>query len=505
MLRKTRVENGLLVGIPAADPRITVYKGIPFAAPPVGENRWRAPQPAKDWDGERLCALFGPMSMQSVHMSEGIGLYEREWLCDPECPMDEDCLYLNVWTPAMTGEERLPVLVWYFGGGLVMGAPNEMEFDGERLARRGIVVVTINYRTNVFGFLAHPELTAESPEAPTNFGHLDQQAATRWVQRNIAAFGGDPGNITIAGQSAGGGSVQAQLTSPQNEGFCQHAIIDSGLFINPYKAFMPPTLPMEEAEAQGIRFLKHLGVETIAEARKLDAVYVRDKMLSFGEIFGRTIDHMFCTGDPWGKLLRGECLPVPVMTGYTNDEFPFSLGCGSWEDGVRRVKELFGDKADTFLTLAGVPEGDGKALDKASLVNVVELACNEFSQRRQAMGLKTYVYHFAPPIPGFDNPGCFHSCDLWFFFESLAKCWRPFTGMHYDLARHMCNYWAGFIRNGDPNGLDAGGETMPYWAPAEGATKNSLMRFDTCAHCVTKETPPLQQFLIDLDQKEWVE
>ena len=145
MLRKTHVETGWLVGVPAADPRITAYKGIPFAAPPVGENRWRAPQPAAPWEGELLCHSFGPMSMQKPHMSDGeIGLYEKEWLCDPQCPMDEDCLYLNVWTPAMSVDERLPVLVWYFGGGLMVGAPNEMEFDGERLARRGIVVVTVN-------------------------------------------------------------------------------------------------------------------------------------------------------------------------------------------------------------------------------------------------------------------------------------------------------------------------------------------------------------------------
>ena len=171
-------------GIPAADPRITAFKGIPFAAPPVGENRWRAPQPVVPWEGERYCAEFAPIAMQEIPGRNPDNIYTREWHVDPDIPMDEDCLYLNVWTPAKTAEERLPVFVWYFGGGLQVGYPAEMEFDGERLARRGIVVVTINYRVNVFGFLAHPQITAEQPDAPANFGHLDQQAATRWVKRN---------------------------------------------------------------------------------------------------------------------------------------------------------------------------------------------------------------------------------------------------------------------------------------------------------------------------------
>ena len=152
-------------------------------------------------------------------------IYDFEWHVDPNVPMSEDCLHLNIWTPATSPEDRLPVFVWFFGGGLQVGYPSEMEFDGERIARRGVVVVTINYRLNVFGFLCHPEITKEAPEAPANFGHLDQQFAVRWVQENIAAFGGDPTNITIGGQSAGGGSVLAQLTSPQNEGLCQRAII----------------------------------------------------------------------------------------------------------------------------------------------------------------------------------------------------------------------------------------------------------------------------------------
>ena len=500
MLRKTHVETGWLVGLPAADPRITAYKGIPFAAPPVGENRWRAPQPAAPWEGELLCHSFGPMSMQRIHMSDGtIGLYEKEWLCDPQCPMDEDCLYLNVWTPAMSADERLPVLVWYFGGGLMVGAPNEMEFDGERLARRGIVVVTVNYRTNVFGFLAHPDLTREAPEAPTNFGHLDQQFATRWVQRNIAAFGGDPQNITIAGQSAGGGSVQAQLTSPQNEGLCQHAIIDSGVFINPYLQWMPPNRPMADAERQGIDFLKLLGVSTIEEARALDATFVRDKMLESGETFGRVIDGQFCVADPWLLLMQGKCLPVPVLTGWTRDEFHMSFPDLPEQEKQIRLQAAFGENAEEFRRLCGDDDRPG-TLSSASGVNVVEAACRTLSQTRCAMGMKTYLYAFEPSIPG-DDAGCFHSSDLWFFFETLAKCWRPFKGKHYDLARQMCNYWADFIRNGDPNGIDADGEAMPYWP--ESREQSTVMHFGEECACRVESEGPLMRFLMDNEYRVW--
>ena len=175
MLREVRVENGLVRGIPAADPRITAFKGIPYAAPPVGELRWRAPQPAADWEGVRDCARFGPIAMQETPGLDPNAFYSKEWHVDPEIPMSEDCLQLNIWTPAKSADEKLPVMVWIFGGGLYNGYPAEMEFDGERFARRGVILVSVNYRLNAFGFLAHPEITKECPEFPTNFGHLDQR------------------------------------------------------------------------------------------------------------------------------------------------------------------------------------------------------------------------------------------------------------------------------------------------------------------------------------------
>ena len=233
MLRQVRTENGVVRGIEAADPRITAFKGIPFAAPPTGKNRWRAPQPCENWAGVRDCSRFAPISMQWI---PGLGddIYCREWHVDPEIPMGEDCLYLNVWTKAKEPGEKMPVLVWFFGGGLQCGYPAEMEFDGERIARRGIVVVTVNYRVGALGFLTHPQISREQPDAPANFGNLDQQAGLRWVQRNIAAFGGDPKKVTIAGQSAGGGSVMSQLACKANEGLFSGAVVMSAMIFDPY-------------------------------------------------------------------------------------------------------------------------------------------------------------------------------------------------------------------------------------------------------------------------------
>ena len=227
MLRTTQTENGRVAGLPGTDARITVYKGIPFAADTSGENRWRPPQPAKDWEGTRECYAFGPIPMQKTPGEDPNAFYSKEWHVDPEVPMGEDCLRANIWTSAKTGKEKMPVMVWIFGGGYKEGYPFEMEFDGERIASRGVVLVSIGYRLNCFGFLCHPEITAENPDAPANLGLLDQRYGIEWVKRNIANFGGDPENITIFGQSAGGGSVTYHLCAPGNDGLFQKAVVQS--------------------------------------------------------------------------------------------------------------------------------------------------------------------------------------------------------------------------------------------------------------------------------------
>jgi len=474
MLRTVKVENGIVQGLPAADPRITSFKGIPFAAPPVGENRWRAPQPAKDWDGVLKAFQFAPVSMQPQMGVDEKDIYVREWHVDPDTPMDEDCLYLNVWTPAKSPDEKLPVFVWFFGGGFQVGYTSEMEFDGERIARRGIVVVTVNYRLNVFGFLCHPEITAESPEAPANFGFLDQQAGIRWVKRNIAAFGGDPDNITIGGQSAGGGSVMSQLTSPKNEeGLFQRAIIQSGIIFPVYPGNPLPRLgrTLADAEQEGVEFFKFLGVKSLAEARKLDARYIRDKALNYKNFWSMiwcpVQDDIFCTGDAFDLFIKNKRRMVPVLAGHTSSEF-FSVPQVNTIGEFRNIAaEMFGEDADEFLSLCNAQSGNLEEVLKKASVSGLEYAIRVAGRANDESrtGVPLYYYNFDAEIPGWDNPGTFHSVDLWFTFETLAKCWRPFVGKHYDLARQMCNYWCNFIKTGDPNGTDSTGEEMERWEP----------------------------------------
>ena len=375
MLREVKTENGIVRGLPAADPRITAFKGIPFAAPPVGENRWRAPQPCRNWEGVLEAYSFAPISVQD---QPGIGtdIYCKEWHVDPEIPMNEDCLYLNVWTNAKKADEKLPVFVWFFGGGLQWGYPSEMEFDGERLARRGVIVVTVNYRLNVFGFLTHPEITKESPEAPANFGHLDQQAGLRWVIRNIEAFGGDPKNITIGGQSAGGGSVMTQMTSPSNFDSFQKALVMSGVIDTPYgiSEFPFGKKVIEDTEKEGVEFFDFLGVKTLAEARALDAQFVLQKYSVFRngleKCVGTVIDHKFVVGNSTKLYNEGKHADVQVMAGNTGDEFPSLILASGPEEYDQKAEEYFGDKKDTFTSF---PEAKKKFQDgqyaKVSSIN----------------------------------------------------------------------------------------------------------------------------------------
>ena len=466
MIRIAQTENGLVKGIEAADPRITAFKGIPFAAPPVGKNRWRAPQPCENWEGVREAYRFAPISVQDT---PGLGddIYCREWHVDSEIDMGEDCLYLNVWTSAKTIEEKQPVLVWFYGGGLQWGYPAEMEFDGERLARRGIVVVTVNYRINVFGFLAHPQITKEQPDAPANFGSLDQQAGLKWVIRNVAAFGGDPENITIAGQSAGGGSVMSQMTCPDNFGLFQKAVVMSAMIRSPYfegSVGIPEAL--SEAEKNGEKFFEFLDVKNLEEARALDAFYIRDKYAEYARENPRmftVLDNKFCVGDPMALFREGKHADVHMMAGNTSDEFPNLLTADSPEELKKQAAELFGERAEEFLQFPETQNRDEQG--RYAVVSGIECTVKSLFAGKSGSGRNYYYYRFDADIPGWDNPGTFHSVDLWFFFETLAKCWRPFVGRHYDLARQMCNYWANFIKTGDPNGADADGSTMPEWKP----------------------------------------
>ncbi len=387
--------------------------------------------PCRDWEGTLDAFEFGPISMQDT---PGIGdmIYNREWHVDPEIAKGEDCLYLNIWTPAKNKDDKLPVLVWIYGGGFQWGYTAEMEFNGEALAERGVIVVSIAYRLGCFGFMAHPEITGESPDAPSNFGLLDQQAGLAWVKRNIASFGGDPDRITIGGQSAGGASVQHQLGCPENKDIIKAAAIFSGIIrLDNSDADIFHPLTLSQAEDLGKEFFESLGVKDLSEARALTDRQLLEGYNHFAENHRRMfpiIDGFFCKSDPTENLINGDCIDVPIISGNTTDEFS--------EAGVNMVERSV---KDVFL---------------------------KASQNRPDQ--KFYYYRFDPDIPGDGHPGdsypgTFHSVDLWFFFNTLHMCHRPYAGRHSDLACQMCDYFANFIKTGDPNGTGKDGNLLPKW------------------------------------------
>ncbi len=493
MLKIVKTENGLVRGLSGNNTRISVFKGIPFAAPPVGENRWKAPQPCKDWDGIYDAYKFAPISVQD-QPGVGTDIYCREWHVDPDIEIDEDCLYLNVWTPAKSSDEKLPVLVWFFGGGFQWGYTAEMEFNGENLAKKGIVVVTVNYRLGALGFLAHPDLFAESPEAPSNFGMLDQLAGLKWVNRNIASFGGDPANITIAGQSAGGGSVLNHLTSEMSIGYYQKAVILSGMIMFPY---VPDTViapkNIDEACSYGEKFFEKLGVKTVEEARKLDASFIRDTYAKFREtenfFFTPMIDNVFMKDNPFKLFATGKHAHVPLMSGNTFDEFPCFIMAESEEEFETKARQFFGDKADEFLSFPEARRHNGNMYAPVRAIECAVKAAFSFCEE------DCYYYSFEPDIPGEDNPGTFHSVDLWFFFDNLGECWRPFVGRHFDLARQISTYFTNFIKSSDPNGNDVDGTALPLWKPYTPKSQNEMHFTAQGAKTAVQEDSPESPFL----------
>lgn len=500
MLRSTITENGAVRGVVGTNARITVYKGIPYAAPPVGKNRWRAPQPVENWEGVRVCDHFGPICYQKTPGEDPNAFYSKEWHVDPEILNSEDGLYLNIWTPANRPGERLPVMVWIHGGGMQEGYSYEMEFDGEEFAARGVILVSIGYRLNLFGFLCHPEITRENPEAPANFALLDQAAAIRWVKRNIENFGGDPENITIFGQSGGGDAVQFQLISPQTDGLFQRAIIQSAGSRMLCYPEMPSVLSlgdsMETAYALSEQLFRMCGVSTLEEARQLPPDVLLEKYNEMHRPMVPVLDGKFVTGFPQTEFPKNALHDVSLMVTATSDEF--MAGCTS--PAKEWVRKFFADGAEAYWKLvcqaaASDREEDLRRAADFSTFNVGNRLTAEVLARN---GRRVYFSEFGPTIPG-DDAGAFHSCDLWFEFNTLLRCWRPFTGRHFDLARKMCNYFANFARTGDPNGVDKDGSAMPQWTPYEPLNGKAMQFFDTIQ--METETDARMRWLLDQNEK----
>ncbi|MBK8478719.1 MAG: carboxylesterase family protein [Opitutaceae bacterium] len=450
-------EAGALEGLLDPATQVAVFKGVPFAAPPVGELRWREPQPVAPWSGIRDAGRFGPSPMQRVH---GDFLpWTLEYLVQNE--VGEDSLYLNVWTPRAEAGAKLPVVVYIPGGAFTEGSGAIPIYDGARLAARGLVVVTINYRLGIFGFFSHPELTAESPHHSSgNYGLLDQLAALGWVQCNIGAFGGDPSRVTVWGQSAGAFSVGALLASPRAKGLFQRALAGSGLSV--------AARPMQDraaAEREGARFAAERGVADLKALRALPAV---DLVGTGG--FRPIVDGWLLNDTPTAGNAAGAGLDVPVMTGFMANDPLLSLPTLSSAEAYEgHLRQVFGVAAQRFREL--YPAGDLETMRRVLLESARDrqrVAGFLWARQRVRAGQSpVYTYHFERAVPWPEHPeyGAFHSGELPYFFDNLGVLARPWTPVDRELADLVVGYLERFASTGNPNRPGA-----PAWAPVDGAT-----------------------------------
>jgi para-nitrobenzyl esterase len=451
------VEGGRVQGVRAENDSVYVFRGIPYAAPPIGELRWKEPQPVVAWDTVRLCNRFGHPGYQSVHYSGG---YASEWGYGEEAPYSEDCLYLNVWTkaPAQTNR-KLPVALWIHGGGYREGWGSEPEFDGQEWASKDVVLVSINYRLGIFGFMTHPELSAESPRHVSgNYGILDQIQSLKWVRANIAQFGGDPDNVTIFGQSAGAGSVRTLCESPLARGLFHKAVIMSGGGISvsakdgqqakpatPQNKFFTYNPTLQESEAETKKVMDWAGLTDLAKLRQAST------------------EIMYTVGQLYNMVNKSDLFLMqrPIIDGCVSLK---SFETATRENTIANVPYMIGFTRDDMGDM-----GPGIA---------------EFCKERQRHGGKAWAYQFARRLPDDGKHpeitgrlrGAFHSSDLWYVFKSLKHCWRPWTDGDWKLAGKMLTAWTNFAKYGNPNGNPAHKAANIGWHPCT-AEKPQFMLF----------------------------
>jgi para-nitrobenzyl esterase len=452
---QVRVRTGLLQGVTDASSHVTAYKGIPYAKPPIGELRWRPPVAAPGWHGVRDAREFGHACLQPP--SQPTSVYYGSM-----APMSEDCLTLNVWAPA--GARELPVMVWIHGGSLVGGSSSESMYDGVKLAQQGIVFVSINYRLGLLGYLAHPALSAESPRHLSgNYGLLDQIEALRWVHDNIAVFGGNPKQVTVAGESAGALSVIALLTSPLAHGLFAKAIVESG-YMPSYRLLHDEGYGLPSAEAAGAALGKAAGVADAAALRAADLVALFQAALKTGWQPEPVIDGVALKRQFADTLARGEQEKVPVLAGFNEGEIRSLLflmpkvpdSPAAYEADVRR---RFGAKAAEFLAV--YPAADPKASVMASMRDGFYGFAAQYLVRQQAAaGQPAYLYFFrhSTPAERARDLAAFHASELPYVFGRLdalptfAPNWPlpPATSAESQLSQAMMSYWTSFVREGTP-------------------------------------------------------
>lgn len=489
-----QTEGGPVSGAPGRDPSVRVFKGIPYAGSASGDRRWRPPGPVPAWDGVRSGARFGPSCMQVLAGERKP--WTREFMTSGE--VSEDCLSLNVWTAAGAADERRPVYVFLHGGGFREGSGAVPVYDGEGLARKGLVVVTVNYRLGVLGFLAHPELTAESAHgASGNYGLLDAVAALAWVKRNIAAFGGDPDTVTVGGQSAGGIAVHALVASPLARGLFQRAIVESGQStVAKGRWSLRSLASLPEAEAAGARFARSKRAVSVADLRAMSWEALTSPLPEDEPAprFVPIVDGRLLPKPVHEIVAAGGYNDVPTLTGVNADELGGLRGIQGpvTPAAFAELAEAYGDQAEAFLRLY-----------PAATAAQARTAYAESSRDRALVGLSlwarerartsrtpAWLYLWTHPLPGPDAArfGAFHTSEVPYVMNALAMSGRPFTAADHEIADRVSSYWARFVATGDPNGPG-----LPAW-PAAGEEPDIMELGDGTAPLAAAESAEKRAF-----------
>lgn len=462
----SQTESGTISGL--RESGLSIYKGVPFAASPTGDLRWRPPAPVAPWSGTRRADAFAPACMQ-----DGVSMAG-------ETPpvVSEDCLYLNIWTPAKSSQERLPVIAWIYGGGYINGSASMPLYWGDRLAQKGVIVVTIAYRLGPLGFLAHPELTRESPHHSSgNYGLMDQIAALGWIQRNISAFGGDPKNVTVAGQSSGSMSVSVLMASPLAKGLFQRAIGESGGLFEPTQ--LAPKFLLANAERDGERFATSLGATTLEQLRSLPASKLTGNA---GGIVHTVIEPYVLPVSPYEAFATGQQNDVPLLIGSNAEEARSLTDVSQVKAATfgRDLEQSYGQLPPPLI--AAYPHATDEEARKARLDLQRDLcfAWDMWAWARLQSGTgqsPVFYYSFQqqPPFPAdsvYKGWGASHFAELWYVFDHLDQEPWHWTAADRRLAEEISGYWVNFARSGNPNGRG-----LPQW-PAFTNTGNKVLYLD---------------------------
>ena len=452
-----KIAGGLVEGAPGTDPSVTAYKGLPFAAPPVGNLRWRAPKPVTPWQGVRSAAEFGASCMQNIVDERKPWTYEFM----THTPASEDCLYLNVWTAARSGQERRPVYVYIHGGGNTEGSGAVPVYDGEGLAKKGIVVVTVNYRLGVFGFLTHPELTRESESRSSgNYAILDLIAALQWVRDNIAVFGGDPNRVAVGGQSAGAANTHALTASPLARGLFHRAIAESGSSVG---GGPMGTRTLADQEQQGVKWAEAKGARTLADLRAKPAQELLAPVPGTPFRFGTVVDGYVLPASVAEVFAQGRQHDVPTLTGLNMHENGATPNPAvTAEAFAKQAQQRYGEGAAEFLKLyPAATDAEARVAQNESSWDQARVSMYLWATNRgRTARTKAFTYMWDHTLPGPDagTYGAFHTSEVPYFMNTLAKSKRPFTDADHKVADTMSSYIANFVKTGDPNGAG-----LPRW------------------------------------------